>query len=133
VVPLRSTSQCDVFFVPWSDAEGYSLRIPETLSDEVLGKMHAPPKPNYPVFAAADLAQFDAFVFGIPTRYGNFPGQWKVRIFSLNYSCCHQRRGMQAFWDQTGALWAQGALAGKYASVFVSTGTPGGGQGTSLG
>lgn len=36
---------------------------------------------------------------------------------------------IQAFWDQTGGLWAGGKLAGKYASIFVSTGTPGGGQG----
>lgn len=35
----------------------------------------------------------------------------------------------QAFWDATGALWAKGALAGKYAGVFVSTATLGGGQG----
>lgn len=34
----------------------------------------------------------------------------------------------QAFWDSTGGLWAKGALAGKYAGAFVSTGTPGGGQ-----
>jgi hypothetical protein len=56
-------------------------RIPETLSDEVLAKMHAPPKKDYPVITATDLPQFDAFAFGIPTRYGNFPGQWKVRSF----------------------------------------------------
>nr|AAD21025.1 1,4-benzoquinone reductase [Phanerodontia chrysosporium] len=85
-------------------------QIPETLPEEVLAKMHAPPKPEYPVITPEKLPEFDAFVFGIPTRYGNFPGQWK------------------AFWDATGGLWAQGALAGKYASVFVSTGTPGGGQ-----
>ena len=34
----------------------------------------------------------------------------------------------QSFWDATGGLWAKGALHSKYASVFVSTGTPGGGQ-----
>ncbi|KZT20850.1 benzoquinone reductase [Neolentinus lepideus HHB14362 ss-1] len=72
--------------------------------------MHAPPKPAYPVIAPADLATFDAFLFGIPTRYGNFPAQWK------------------AFWDATGQLWASGALAGKYAGLFVSTASPGGGQ-----
>lgn len=38
---------------------------------------------------------------------------------------------LQAFWDQTGGLWAGGNLAGKYAGVFVSTATPGGGQGAS--
>lgn len=38
----------------------------------------------------------------------------------------------QAFWDATGGLWGKGALAGKYAGVFVSSGTPGGGQGQPL-
>ncbi|EKM59381.1 uncharacterized protein PHACADRAFT_114036 [Phanerochaete carnosa HHB-10118-sp] len=85
-------------------------QIAETLPDEVLAKMHAPPKPSYPILPAADLPSFDAFIFGVPTRYGNFPGQWK------------------AFWDQTGGHWAKGSLAGKYAGVFVSTSTQGGGQ-----
>jgi len=47
---------------------------------------------------------------GIPTRYGNFPAQWK------------------AFWDQTGGLWQKQALAGKAFGTFVSTGSQGGGQ-----
>jgi len=34
----------------------------------------------------------------------------------------------QALWDATGQIWVQGALAGKYAGLFVSTGSPGGGQ-----
>lgn len=54
-------------------------RIAETLPDEVLTKMYAPPKPAYPVLAPADIANFDAFLMGIPTRFGNFPTQWKVR------------------------------------------------------
>ena len=53
-------------------------RIAETLPEEVLAKMHAPAKPNYPHMTPAELVNFDAFVFGIPTRYGNFPAQWKV-------------------------------------------------------
>lgn len=53
-------------------------RIAETLSPEVLAKMHAPPKPDYPVITPAELPQFNGFIFGIPTRYGNFPAQWKV-------------------------------------------------------
>ena len=85
-------------------------RIPETLSPEVLAALHAPAKPDYPIISPDKLPEFDGFIFGIPTRYGNFPGQWK------------------AFWDATGQLWAQGALFGKYASVFVSTSSPGGGQ-----
>lgn len=85
-------------------------QIPETLPQEVLTKMHAPAKPDYPIIAAADLPKYNAFLFGIPTRYGNFPGQWK------------------AFIDTTGGLWASGALAGKYVGVFVSTASLGGGQ-----
>lgn len=57
-----------------------SFRIKETLSDEVLAKMHAPPKRDYPIITPAELPSFDAYIFGIPTRYGNFPAQWKVRI-----------------------------------------------------
>lgn len=86
------------------------FQIPETLSEEVLTMMHAAPKPAYPIATPATLEEFDAFLFGIPTRFGNFPAQWK------------------AFWDATGGLWAKGALYGKPAGVFVSTGTPGGGQ-----
>ncbi|THV06408.1 1,4-benzoquinone reductase [Dendrothele bispora CBS 962.96] len=93
-----------------ADGSATIYQISETLPDEVLTKMHAPPKADYPVISANELKEFDAFLFGVPTRFGNFPAQWK------------------AFWDTTGALWASGALAGKYAGVFVSTGTPGGGQ-----
>jgi len=86
------------------------FQVPETLPEEVLAKMHAAPKTKYPVIDAKTLEQYDAFLFGIPTRYGNFPAQWK------------------AFWDTTGGQWGTGAYWGKYAGVFISTGTQGGGQ-----
>ncbi|KAE8150313.1 putative NADH-quinone oxidoreductase [Aspergillus avenaceus] len=85
-------------------------QIPETLSDDVLAKMHAPAKSSYPVASQDTLKDYDAVLFGIPTRYGNFPAQWK------------------AFWDRTGGIWATGGYWGKYAGLFVSTGTLGGGQ-----
>ena len=90
------------------------FRVAETLSADVLKMMHAPPKPNYPIITPDILATYDAFLFGIPTRYANHPAQWK------------------AFWDSTGGLWASGGLAGKYAGVFVSTAGPGGGQETTI-
>jgi NAD(P)H dehydrogenase (quinone) len=34
----------------------------------------------------------------------------------------------QSFVDSTGGLWQTGALSGKFAGVFISTGTMGGGQ-----
>lgn len=45
--------------------------------------MHAPPKPtDVPVISdPAQLEGYDAFLLGVPTRYGNFPGQWKVSVW----------------------------------------------------
>jgi len=85
-------------------------QIPETLTADVLAKLHAPPKPDYPVITPEELGNHDAYLFGVPTRFGNFPGQWK------------------AFWDSTGQLWHTGKLYGKPAGIFVSTAGPGGGQ-----
>ncbi|KAG5653304.1 Minor allergen Alt a 7 [Sphagnurus paluster] len=88
------------------------FQVAETLPEEVLTKMHAPAKPEYPVIDLEEFVKYDAYLFGIPTRYGTMPAQWK------------------AFWDSTGKLWGSGALYGKYASIFVSTAGPGGGQET---
>jgi len=85
-------------------------QVPETLPQEVLTKMYAAPKPSFPVITPEELAKYDAFIMGVPTRFGNFPAQWK------------------AFWDSTSGLWASGALNGKYAGAFTSTAGPGGGQ-----
>lgn len=87
-------------------------QIAETLPQEVLDKMYAPAKPtDVPVLEdPAVLAEYDAFLLGIPTRYGNFPAQWK------------------AFWDKSGKQWSSGGFWGKYAGLFISTASMGGGQ-----
>ncbi|KAJ5245838.1 NADH-quinone oxidoreductase [Penicillium chermesinum] len=85
-------------------------QIAETLPEEVLAKMHAAPKPNYPIAEPETLLEYDGVLFGIPTRYGNFPAQWKT------------------FFDKSGGIWMSGGYWGKYAGLFISTGTPGGGQ-----
>lgn len=85
-------------------------QVAETLTPDLLAKIGAPPKSDDPVIKAEDLPQYDGFLFGIPTRFGTQSAQWR------------------ALWDSTGGLWAQGALSGKYVGVFISTGTPGGGQ-----
>ncbi len=56
------------------------FQLPETLGEDVLAKMHAPPKDaDVPVLEdPAKLTEYDGFLLGIPTRYGNFPAQWKV-------------------------------------------------------
>ncbi|CUM65749.1 uncharacterized protein PRCAT00003397001 [Priceomyces carsonii] len=89
-------------------------QVPETLPDSLLKKLHAPPRPDIPIATIDTLKEYDSFLFGIPTRFGNFPSQWK------------------AFWDSTGSLWANGSLIGKHAGMFVSTGGAGGGQETTL-
>jgi NAD(P)H dehydrogenase (quinone) len=99
--------------------------VPETLSPEVLAKMHAPAKSDHPIATAQTLVDHDAFLFGVPTRYGNMPTQFKVISIHL-VLCAYSMK--QALWDATGQIWVQGALAGKYAGLFVSTGSPGGGQ-----
>lgn len=88
------------------------FQIPETLPQEVLDKMYAPPKnPDVKVLEdPSTLESYDAFLIGIPTRYGNFPAQWKT------------------FWDKTGKQWSSGGFWGKYAGVFISTAGLGGGQ-----
>jgi len=89
-------------------------RAPETLSDEILGKMGAlePQKAfsDIPVCTVDELAEADAIIFGTPTRFGIMCGQ------------------MKQFLDATGKHWMSGALVGKVGSVFTSTSTQHGGQ-----
>lgn len=89
-------------------------RVPETLSDEVLGMMGAveaqKKMAHIPLATVDDLAEADAVIFGTPTRFGNMCGQ------------------MRQFLDASGGLWTKGALIGKPASVFCSSATQHGGQ-----
>lgn len=89
-------------------------RVPETLSEEAAQKMGAKLDQSAPVATPAELADYDAIIFGTPTRFGNMAAQ------------------MRNFLDQTGGLWVKGALIGKVGSVFTSTGTGGGNESTIL-
>lgn len=86
-------------------------QVKETLPDEVLQKMYAPGQSSdIPIITPEIMETYDAFLLGIPTRYGNFPAQWK------------------SFFDMTGKQWMTGAYYGKYVGLFVSTAGLGGGQ-----
>lgn len=85
-------------------------RVPETMPAESLRQMGGKPDQTAAIATPDELADNDAILFGTPTRFGNMSGQ------------------MRTFLDQTGALWAKGALIGKLGSVFTSTGTQHGGQ-----
>lgn len=90
----------------------WSLQVPETLSEDVLGKMGAGPKSDVPTITPNELAEADGILLGFPTRFGMMAAQFK------------------AFLDATGGLWRSQQLAGKPAGIFYSTGSQGGGQET---
>ncbi|THD08219.1 NAD(P)H:quinone oxidoreductase [Metallibacterium scheffleri] len=89
-------------------------RVPETMPAATAAAIHAKTDQAAAIARPEELADYDAIVFGTPTRFGNMCGQ------------------MRNFLDQTGTLWQQGQLVGKIGSVFVSTATQHGGQETTI-
>lgn len=91
-------------------AEVVVKRVPELVPEAVAKSAHYKLDQKAPIATVEELPQYDAIIFGTPTRYGNMTAQ------------------MKNFLDQTGALWASGALVGKVGSVFASSATQHGGQ-----
>jgi NAD(P)H dehydrogenase (quinone) len=89
-------------------------RVPELVPEAAARKSGMKLDQPAPVADPDDLANYDAILFGTPTRFGNMAGQ------------------MRNFLDRTGNLWASGALIGKVGSVFASTATQHGGQETTI-
>lgn len=87
-------------------------RVPELMPDEIAEKAGVKLDQEAPIADPGELDQYDAIIFGTPTRFGNMASQ------------------MRNFLDQTGKLWVNGQLIGKIGSVFVSTGTGGGNETT---
>ena len=95
-------------------AEVVVKRVPELVPDEVAKQFHYKTDQAAPIASPNELGDYDAIIFGTPTRFGNMAAQ------------------MKQFLDQTGGLWAQGKLVGKVGSVFTSTASQHGGQETTL-
>ncbi len=91
-------------------AEAIVKRVPETVPEAIAKASHFKLDQAAPVATVEELPDYDAIILGIPTRYGRMSSQ------------------MASFLDQTGALWARGALNGKVGSVMSSTATQHGGQ-----
>lgn len=85
-------------------------RVPETIPEDILKNAGAKLNQAAPVATVDELPNYDAIIFGTPTRFGNMISQ------------------MRNFLDQTGSHWASGALIGKVGSVFASSATQHGGQ-----
>lgn len=93
-----------------SGTEVHVKRVPELVPEDVAKASHFKLDQSAPVATPAELADYDAIIFGTPTRFGMMASQ------------------MKNFLDQTGGLWAQGKLIGKVGGVFTSTATQHGGQ-----
>jgi NAD(P)H dehydrogenase (quinone) len=89
-------------------------RVPELVPEEVARKAGMKLDQPAPIATVEDLTHYDAIIIGTGTRYGRMTSQ------------------MANFLDQTGSLWAQGALNGKVGGAFTSTATQHGGQETTL-
>ena len=89
-------------------------RVPELVSDEVARAAHYKLDQAAPFAKVEELPNYDAIILGCGTRYGRINAQ------------------LANFLDQTGGLWARGALNGKVGSAFASTASQHGGQETTL-
>lgn len=96
------------------DTEVTLKRVPEIIPEEKARDAGVKLDQSAPFASTDELADYDAIIFGTPTRFGNMCAQ------------------MRNFLDQTGGLWANGKLIGKVGSVFTSTGTQHGGQETTI-
>ncbi len=85
-------------------------RVPELVTEEIARKSGYKLDQAAPVATVEELANYDAIIVGVGTRYGRMPSQ------------------MANFLDQTGGLWAHGAFNGKVGAAFGSTATQHGGQ-----
>lgn len=86
------------------------MQVPELVPSEVAKNSGYKLDQSAPVATPNDLKNYDAIIFGAPTRFGMMASQ------------------MKNFLDQCGGLWANGDLIGKVGGVFTSTATQHGGQ-----
>jgi NAD(P)H dehydrogenase (quinone) len=89
-------------------------RVPETLPADVATAQHYKLDQAAPEATVEELPDYDAILFGTPTRFGNMAAQ------------------MKTFLDRTGGLWAKGALVGKVGGAFTASATQHGGQESTL-
>jgi NAD(P)H dehydrogenase (quinone) len=95
-------------------AEVTIKRVPDLVPEDVARKVGAKLDQPAPIATVDELPDYDAIIFGTPTRFGNMCAQ------------------MRNFLDRTGKLWVNGSLIGKVTSVFTSTSTQHGGQETTI-
>jgi NAD(P)H dehydrogenase (quinone) len=91
-------------------AEVALKRVPELSAEDEAKRARRSLDTSVPIATVEELAEYDAIVFGTPTRFGNMAAPMRV------------------FLDGTSKLWVADALVGKVGSVFTSSATQHGGQ-----
>jgi NAD(P)H dehydrogenase (quinone) len=96
--------------------EGCDARLRTVPAVSTVTEATAPdiPSEGAPYVELQDLTDCAGLALGSPTRFGNMAS------------------AMKYFWDGTAPQWLSGALAGKPACVFTSTGSMHGGQESTL-
>ncbi len=89
-------------------------RVPELVPEHVAVRSGYKLDQDAEIATVAELGDYDAIIFGTPTRYGNMAAQ------------------MRNFLDRTGGLWEKNALVGKVGAVFTASGNQHGGQETTI-
>jgi NAD(P)H dehydrogenase (quinone) len=89
-------------------------RVPELMPEDVAKQAGVKLNQAAPIATVEELSNYDAIIFGTPTRFGNMTAQ------------------MRNFLDQTGSHWMNGGLIGKVGSVFTSTASQHGGHETTI-
>jgi NAD(P)H dehydrogenase (quinone) len=89
-------------------------RVPELVPEPVAVREGYKLDQQAEIATPAELADYDAIIFGTPTRFGNMAGQ------------------MRNFFDRLGGLWQANALVGKVGAVFTASSNQHGGQETTI-
>jgi NAD(P)H dehydrogenase (quinone) len=89
-------------------------RVPELMPPDVAKQAGAKLDQTADIATPEELADYDAIIIGTPTRFGRLASQ------------------VANFLDQTGDLWAKGALVGKVGAAFVTTASQHGGMESTL-
>lgn len=97
--------------VPGCDARLRTVPAVSTVTEATAPDV---PTDGAPYVELSDLEECAGIAVGSPTRFGNMAS------------------AMKYFWDGTSAQWLSGALSGKPACVFTSTGSLHGGQESTL-
>ncbi|RXK41905.1 hypothetical protein M231_00626 [Tremella mesenterica] len=111
----------------------YSFK--ETLTEEILTKMHAGGSlnPPYPIITPEELIHLDGVIMGFPTRRVFSTSSAYPSWFELSGTYGRAPAQVSSFFDACGKIWGEGKMVGKMVTIFTSAaGQHGGHEATAL-